>query len=111
SVELPEKEADYPEITMFGKSLPASALVARHVKGLSVTHLQFSVSKPDDRPIAWLNDASDITLAHCTVSVVGALPPFLSISGKDSANIHLDDNNDTQSQLAPNVPHDAVRSK
>ncbi len=111
SAELPEKETNYPEITMFGKSLPASALVARHVKGLSVTHLQFSSSKPDDRPIAWLNDATDTTLANCNVSVAGALPPLVSISGKDSANIHLDDNNDTQLQLAPDVPRDAIRGK
>ena len=131
SVELPEKETAYPELTMFGKSLPASALVARHVKGLSVTNLQFSSSKPDtgkpgtgkpdagnanpgtsgERPIAWLNDATDITLANCTVKAAGALPPFLSLSGKDSANIHLDGNNDTDVQLAPDVRRDAIRGK
>ena len=131
SAEIPEKETAYPELTMFGKSLPAAALVARHVKGLSVTNLQFSISKhdagtpgtgkpdvgtpnadkPNERPIAWLNDAIDITLANCTVKAAGALPPFLSLSGKDSANIHLDGNNDTQVQLGPDVARDAIRGK
>lgn len=47
---VPEKENAYPENRMFGNSLPASGLYARHVKGLSLSRLKLKTGLPDQRP-------------------------------------------------------------
>ncbi|MCH8475689.1 MAG: hypothetical protein LAT55_10730 [Opitutales bacterium] len=55
--EVPENNADYPEINMFGgqvakkagKVLPAWGFFFRHVQGLSVQNCQLTCRKPDPR--------------------------------------------------------------
>ncbi len=47
---LEEKESAYPEITMFGKQIPAYGIFARHVKGLKLHDAVFTVKAPDARP-------------------------------------------------------------
>ncbi|MBQ9892956.1 MAG: glycoside hydrolase family 28 protein [Bacteroidales bacterium] len=61
--EVPECEEDYPENRMFGFTLPASSLWARHVKRLVVENAQFVVRNPDGRPEVVLQDVSDATLS------------------------------------------------
>ena len=46
--EIPEKPADYPEYSMFGR-LPAYGLYCRHVKGLKMLNVQLQLEKPDRR--------------------------------------------------------------
>jgi polygalacturonase len=55
---LPEAVDAYPEITMFGKTLPASLLYARHVSGLEIFNLKTTFSQPDQRPERVLIDAT-----------------------------------------------------
>jgi polygalacturonase len=55
---LPEGVDAYPEITMFGKHLPASLLYARHVEGLEITRLKTSFAQPDERPERVMIDAT-----------------------------------------------------
>jgi polygalacturonase len=47
---LPEAVDAYPEITMFGRHLPAALLYARHVEGLEITRLKASFAQADERP-------------------------------------------------------------
>jgi polygalacturonase len=49
-VQLPEKEAEYPEFNMFGKKMPAYGIYARHLRGATFKNVKFSVTKPDGRP-------------------------------------------------------------
>jgi hypothetical protein len=58
---LPEAVEAYPEITMFGRHLPAAILYARHVDGLEVSGLQASFDRPDQRPQKVLIDAENVT--------------------------------------------------
>jgi len=60
---LPEKEAAYPEYSMFGKKIPAYAIYARHVSGVKFTNIKTSLLKPDARPATVLVDVSDVTPA------------------------------------------------
>jgi polygalacturonase len=46
--QIPEKAADYPEYSMFGK-LSAYGLYCRHVKGLKLFNVQLQLEKPDQR--------------------------------------------------------------
>ncbi|GAB4170156.1 MAG: glycoside hydrolase family 28 protein [Terrimicrobiaceae bacterium] len=47
--QIPEKPGDYPDCDMFGPELPASALYARHVRGLTVRDWRIAWQKPDPR--------------------------------------------------------------
>jgi polygalacturonase len=58
---VPELEKEYPEPYRFGK-LSAWGLFARHVKNFSVDRVEFRVAKEDQRPVVWLEDASDVAI-------------------------------------------------
>jgi len=56
--EIPEKPADYPEYSMFGK-LSAYGLYCRHVKGLKLFNVQLQLEKPDQRHAVVIEDVED----------------------------------------------------
>jgi polygalacturonase len=55
---LPEKESAYPEIRMFGPTVPAYGIYARHVRGLQLNNVQTTLLKPDGRSARVLLDAA-----------------------------------------------------
>lgn len=61
SREIPEKEASYPESTMFG-ILPAYGFYCRHVKGLRFTNVQLQTTTSDLRHAMVCEDAEDISI-------------------------------------------------
>jgi len=63
ALEPPEREALYPEPTMFGE-LPAYGFFIRHVKGLQMRDVEVSYLSPDLRPAFWLNDLTDVEFIH-----------------------------------------------
>jgi polygalacturonase len=60
-VTLGEKEAAYPEFNMFGKTMPAYGIYARHVRGIKLQDVQVSPLKPDARPATVFIDVEDIS--------------------------------------------------
>jgi polygalacturonase len=60
-VKLSEKEKAYPEFDMFGKTMPAYGIYARHVRGIQFENVTTSVLKPDARPGVVLIDVEDVT--------------------------------------------------
>jgi len=56
--EIPEKPADYPEYSMFGR-LSAYGLYCRHVKSLKIFNVQLQLEKPDQRHAVVLEDVED----------------------------------------------------
>ena len=50
TVQLPEKENAYPENRMFGTTLPAYGIYARHVRGVAFKNIEIKTQKPDARP-------------------------------------------------------------
>ena len=54
---VPEVSGDYPHAPMFGP-LPAFGLYARHVRGLSLTHVRLRTMKHDERPALVLEDVT-----------------------------------------------------
>jgi polygalacturonase len=56
----PEAVQSYPEpsghVQCFGAELPASGLLARHVKGLEVRKFALECIRPDLRPAVWMQD-------------------------------------------------------
>jgi polygalacturonase len=62
-LQLPEKEAAYPEYSMFGRVMPASGLYLRHVRGVSFKNVRTTVRQPDARPAAAFIDVEGMTPA------------------------------------------------
>lgn len=60
-VQLPEKESAYPEFSMFGKTLPAYGIYARHVRGIKFQDVRMSSLKADARPATMFVDVEDVT--------------------------------------------------
>lgn len=62
-VKFGEKEKNYPEWDMFGKTMPAYGIYARHVRGVKFNNVRTSLLKPDARPARVLIDVDDMTPA------------------------------------------------
>ena len=72
ALDPPEREALYPEPSMFG-DLPAYGFFIRHVKGLLMSDVEVSYLSPDLRPAFWLSDVKDVEFIH--VKAQGTLLP------------------------------------
>lgn len=59
--EVPLREGDYPEFSMFG-NLPAWGLYVRDVEGLTLDHVAFRLKSPDPRPAVALDSVRKATL-------------------------------------------------
>lgn len=66
---VPEREADYPEFSMFGE-LPASAFYVRHATGIEMNNVKISYKKSDFRTAFVFDDVDDLKLQNLKVSAV-----------------------------------------
>jgi polygalacturonase len=64
---LPENEKAYPEIKMFGASIPGSAIWGRHVKGLTVKGLKVKTKEADLRATVVLDDAKEVVCSDVSL--------------------------------------------
>jgi polygalacturonase len=60
---LAEKVGTYPEFDMFGKTMPAYGIYARHVRGITLNDVRMSLVKADGRPATVFVDVADVTPA------------------------------------------------
>ena len=70
--DIPEKEGDYPEFSMFGE-LPSWGFYVRHVDGLTMNNVKVKIKKPDYRPAFVLDDVRNASLQ--SIQVVGDNKP------------------------------------
>ena len=59
--DVPEKEGDYPEFSMF-KELPAWGFYVRHMNGLTMKNIKLSIEAPDYRPPFVFDDVQNLKL-------------------------------------------------
>jgi polygalacturonase len=111
-VKLAENEAAYPEIRMFGKTIPSYGVYIRHANNIKMKDVSFTTSTPDARTAIIAEDVKKIELSDwklpvvdssgnllsfssVTDAVVRSFQPsqkpavFLNVEGKDSRNIRL----------------------
>jgi len=69
----PELEDNYPEPTMFGP-LPAYGMYVRHVRGLSINHVDLGLMNNDARPPIMIYDAADVQFEHVRVQAAANVP-------------------------------------
>ena len=78
-----EKIDTYPEINRFGKTLPTFGIFARHVAGLKLNRIRFTLAKADARPALVCEDVSDLSCTDCTApGNIDALVRIDSVSKK-----------------------------
>jgi len=81
--QLPEKEKEYPEPTMFGTT-PSHAFFLRHVHRLEMNGIKIEHRNSDDRPAFVLQDAQAAEFGRIKVDTIGA-PTFVLKNVKDFA--------------------------
>ena len=64
--QVPEKEAAYPEFSMFGE-LPAWGLYVRHMDGLTIKDVVFSLNEADYRPAMIFDDVTNLDMKACRI--------------------------------------------
>jgi polygalacturonase len=67
ALQLPEKEKDYPEPTMFGTT-PAHGFFIRHTRGIEMSEIKINTLKKDARPCFVLNDVQDADFVQMKVA-------------------------------------------
>ena len=73
---VPERENGYPEPSMFGLT-PAYGLYARHVKGLSVHHVEIGYAQEDKRPPFVLDEVADVSFDDVKAQRAPDVPGFV----------------------------------
>ncbi|HEX5245403.1 MAG TPA: glycosyl hydrolase family 28 protein [Tepidisphaeraceae bacterium] len=85
---IPENVRGYPENRMFGPSLPAYGLYLRHVRGLTLEDVQFSLLKEDARPAVVMDDVRETRLSNLDLDAPQENAPAISIVHCQSILIH-----------------------
>ncbi len=66
--DIPEKEDQYPEFSMFGE-LPSWGFYVRHVRNLTFRNVHLSLADFDFRPAFVLDDAKNVTIENLSLPV------------------------------------------
>ncbi|HEY2963962.1 MAG TPA: hypothetical protein VGJ37_16195, partial [Pyrinomonadaceae bacterium] len=77
ALDPPEREAVYPEPTMFGE-LPAYGFFIRHVKGLTMRDVELSYLKPDQRPAFVMNNVAGANFIQVKAQLEPNVPMFVT---------------------------------
>ena len=75
ALQLPEKERDYPEPTMFGTT-PAHGFFVRHGKGLEMSGIKIDNATPDARPAFALHHVHDAEVRFIKMPSADGVPSF-----------------------------------
>jgi polygalacturonase len=113
---VPEAIDKYPEVKTFGPLVPAYGVWARHVDGLKLDNVKFTLSHNDLRPAFICDDGKNIELKSCIIpettgakavirlenvtgasinntTVAGSADAFVRVEGNVSSGIRLLKNN------------------
>ncbi len=83
---IPEKVKSYPEFSMFGE-LPAWGFYVRHVDGLTMKNIKFTLENPDYRPAYVFDDVKNLNME--AISIVGEKKEETIIL-KNTENVKID---------------------
>ena len=86
-VAVPELRDHYPEYHMFGQ-LPAYGMYVRHVKGLTLNDVHFSVENADLRPALACEDVENLELAGFRAEGNPDADAFISLKSARSVFVH-----------------------
>ena len=81
--DVPEKEHDYPEFSMFGE-LPSWGLYVRHVDGLTMKNIRMSLRDDDFRPACVFDDVKNLEFKGSAITSGMTYPQVVVKDMKDS---------------------------
>ena len=64
--QIPEKETEYPEFSMFGE-LPAWGFYVRHMNGLTLRNIKLQLQAPDYRPALVFDDVRNLKIQNMSI--------------------------------------------
>jgi Endopolygalacturonase len=76
---LPENESDYPEVTMFGKVMPAYGMYIRHAQGIKFDHIMLNTETADARPAIVGSDLTRVTFNDWKMPVTVSDEPLIML--------------------------------
>lgn len=76
AIEVPERENNYPEPSMFG-AIPAYGFFVRHVKGLEMRDVEVSFAKEELRPAFVLDNVKGVELRGLKAQRTADVPMFV----------------------------------
>jgi polygalacturonase len=97
--QLPEKENDYPEPSMFGTT-PAHGFFIRHVRGLEMDGIKIEHANEDARPAFVLDDVQGADFERVKVHVAAGMPTFALKEVRDFSVFRSKPVPDTELQTA-----------
>jgi hypothetical protein len=115
AVKVPEAIDKYPEVKTFGPTIPAYGIWARHIDGLTLDNVRFTLKNNDLRPAIICEDAAGLRMMDCQLPEVqgaaamielklardihieklkaaGTVASFVEAQATDKAEVHLKDN-------------------
>lgn len=98
--EVPERETNYPEPSMFGV-LPAYGFYVRHARGITFDNVEVSFVQPDSRPAFMLDDVKNVEIFRTSAPVSGGAKMFVlkNVSNFNvSASKNVDDTKITRAE-------------
>jgi hypothetical protein len=84
---VPEAEDKYPEVKTFGPLVPAYGIWARHVEGLKLNNIKFTLGSNDVRPAVICEDGKDIELKNWTVPATTGAEAVIRLQNVTGAKI------------------------
>jgi hypothetical protein len=67
--EVPEAEAEYPEVRTFGPTIPAYGIWARHIEGLKLKKISLTLASSDVRSALIVQDGKNIEISNSRIPV------------------------------------------
>lgn len=89
---VPEAIDKYPEVKTFGPLVPAYGIWARHVEGLKLNNIKFTLGSNDLRPAFICEDGKNIELNHWSVPETSGAESIIrleNVSGAQIANTEV----------------------
>ena len=84
---VPEAVDQYPEVKTFGPKIPAYGIWARHVKGLKLNNIKFTLSSNDQRPAFICEDGKDIELTGWHIPETSGAQAIIRLEEVEGADI------------------------
>lgn len=85
--QVPEAIDKYPEVKTFGPLVPAYGVWARHVKGLKLVNVSFTIDSNDLRPAFVCEDGSDIEINGWKIPAVNGAQAVIRLENVEKAVI------------------------
>jgi polygalacturonase len=88
AVKLEEKENAYPEISIFGRTIPSFGMYLRHAENINFKNVSFTNDTADARPAIVGYDISSITFNQCKTETNNSNEPMIKL--ESVKNVKLD---------------------